>query len=92
MPTWEKFRRSILAGQSDHNIGFNDLCKYVAALGFTERTVGSHHVFVKHGVVEIINLQPDENNRSKAKAYQVRQIRNLILKYGLAQDERRGEN
>ena len=29
---------------------------------------------------EIINIQPDGN---KAKPYQVKQVRNIILKYGL---------
>jgi len=41
---------------------------------------GSHHVFRKQGVQELINLQRDG---SKAKAYQVRQVRSILLKYGL---------
>jgi len=41
--------------------------------------------FTRTGVAEILNLQP---NGSKAKVYQVKQVRNLILKYKLiTQDE-----
>jgi len=41
--------------------------------------------FTRTGVSEILNLQP---NGSKAKVYQVKQVRNLILKYKLiTQDE-----
>lgn len=37
-------------------------------------------MFRKEGIIEKINLQRDG---SKAKAYQVRQVRNVILKYSL---------
>ena len=49
-------------------------------LGFNERIQGSHHIFTKEGIEEIINLQP---NQGKAKNYQIKQIRDLILKYKL---------
>lgn len=49
-------------------------------LGFQERIKGSHHIFVRDGVEEILNLQPVG---SKAKAYQVKQVRGVILKYRL---------
>jgi hypothetical protein len=49
------------------------------------RRNGSHHIFYREGVVEIINIQPDG---SKAKAYQIKQIREIVLKYKLeAKDE-----
>lgn len=51
------------------------------ALGFDERIKGSHHIFTKDGIPEILNLQP---KGAKAKAYQVRQVRNVILRYRLA--------
>lgn len=51
-----------------------------ARLGFDERIRGSHHVFVRDGLDEILNLQP---KGSDAKVYQVRQVRLLILKHGL---------
>ena len=49
-------------------------------MGFQERIKGSHHIFFKDGIEEIFNIQP---KRSKAKPYQVKQVRNIILKYRL---------
>jgi len=76
----DKLLERILHGASDANIGFEDLCQLLQRLGFDERTRGSHHVFRKQGVQELINLQRDGN---KAKVYQVRQVRSVLLKYGL---------
>ena len=50
-------------------------------LGFEERIRGSHHIFTRDGVEEILNLQP---KGAKAKSYQVKQVRNVILDYRLA--------
>jgi len=49
-------------------------------LGFSIRIKGSHHIFSQEDIDEIINLQPDG---SKAKAYQIKQIRDIIIKYQL---------
>jgi hypothetical protein len=49
-------------------------------LGFRERIKGDHHIFTKEGLEEILNLQPKD---AKAKPYQVKQVRNVILKYWL---------
>jgi hypothetical protein len=70
----------VLSGVSDANVAFADLRRLVASLGFNERIHGDHHIFAKDGIREIINLQP---KGSKAKPYQVKQVRNLILKYHL---------
>jgi len=72
--------QSILAGRSDKNIRFSDLRHLMLRMGFLERIRGDHHIFAKENIEEILNLQP---KRSKAKAYQVRQVRNLILRYKL---------
>lgn len=80
MSRTEKTREKILLGASDENIDFGDLRRLLTTLGFAERVKGSHHIFVREGVDEIINIQPKQN---KAKAYQVKQIRNIILKYRL---------
>ena len=77
----EKILASILRGASDNNIAFSELRHALQALGFTERIRGDHFIFIKPDVTEIINLQPKGD---KAKAYQVKQVRNLILKYKLA--------
>ncbi len=77
---YDELRLRILQGKSDANINFDDLCQLLRGLGFEERVRGSHHIFRKHGVQERINLQHDG---SKAKVYQVRQVRRVILTYGL---------
>jgi hypothetical protein len=76
-----KLITKILSGTADHNIDFIDLIKLMKILEFECRIKGSHHIFYKIQVDEIINIQPLQNN--KAKPYQVKQIRNLILKYNL---------
>jgi virulence-associated protein VapD len=80
MGVYDKLRRKILLGTSDANIGFDDLCQLLRHLGFDERTRGSHHLFRKSGITELINLQREG---SKAKVYQVRQVRAVLLKYQL---------
>jgi len=78
----DKLLWRILSGKSDANIKFADLCSLLLDLGFAERTQGSHHIFSRPGVEELVNLQRDGN---KAKAYQVRQVRKVIAKYGLGE-------
>jgi len=72
----------ILAGQADANIAFSDLRNLLMWLSFQERIKGDHHIFTKSGVEEILNLQPQG---SKAKPYQVKQVRNIIVKYKLGE-------
>lgn len=83
MGNHEKLLFQILRGLSDANIDFNDLRGLLLYIGFEMRIKGSHHTFRKNGVPEKINLQRDG---SKAKSYQVRQVRNIIQRYQLARD------
>lgn len=84
MGKWDKLRQKILLGESDASIPFDDLCHLLRRLNFKERVKGSHHIFTLDGIEEIINIQP----RGKvAKNYQVTQVRNLILKYGLSETD-----
>ena len=83
MGTFENTLEAILRGSSDQNVAFGDLRHVLSRLGFHERIKGDHFIFSRDGVMEIINLQPIGN---KAKAYQVKQVRNLIVKYKLAGD------
>ena len=80
MPSQEKLLNQVLRGTSDANIAFTDLCQLLKSLGFDERIRGSHHIFTQTGIGEIINLQPMNN---EAKPYQVKQVRNLIVRYKL---------
>ena len=82
MGRYEKVIEHILSGRSDANISFADLCHLMVRLGFAMRTSGSHHLFRMPGVEERLNLQKDGN---KAKPYQVKQVRNVILKYRLGE-------
>jgi hypothetical protein len=70
----------ILRGTSDANIPFEGLCQLLRRLGFDERIRGSHHIFTKAGVEEILNLQPKGR---QAKPYQVKQVRAVLLRYRL---------
>lgn len=78
----EKLLIQILCGTSYANIPFDGLCSLLKHIGFEERIKGSHHIFTKDGIEEILNLQPKGN---KSKPYQVKQVRNVILKYKLGE-------
>ncbi len=84
MSQFQKFLYKIIQGSSDHNIDFKELINFLLHLGFKEKIKGSHHIFRMEGIEEIINLQPEN---SKAKAYQVRQIRNIIINYKLGEND-----
>lgn len=77
----EKLMEKILRGTSDANIPFDDIRTMLLQLGFEERIRGSHHLYRKDGVEEKINMQRAGN---KAKPYQVKQVREILLKYHLA--------
>ena len=81
MPAMGRTLARLLSGRADQNLRFGQLTALLVALGFNERIRGAHHIFTYDGVTEIINLQPREGGR--AKPYQVRQVRDLILRYRL---------
>jgi virulence-associated protein VapD len=83
MSQYEKLLLSVLRGNQDNNISFSDLRKLIINLGFYERIKGDHYIYTKKGIDEILNLQP---RMGMAKPYQVKQIRNVILKYRLGDD------
>lgn len=84
MGKYDKLLLQILRGTSDANISFDDLCQLLRRLGFEETIRGSHHNFRKDGIAEKINLQRDG---SKAKAYQVRQVRSVIVDNALGGED-----
>lgn len=78
----DKILQDVLSGRSDGNINFNDLCRLLEHLGLSlERIAGSHHIFAYKNVPELVDLQPDKKDHSKAKIYQVKQVRKFIEKY-----------
>ncbi|OQP49326.1 toxin HicA [Niastella yeongjuensis] len=76
MSKFEKLMKKLLSGFSDRNMDFEELKCILSKLEFEERIKGSHQ--------EIINIQP---SNGKAKPYQVKQVRELIIKYKLISDE-----
>lgn len=75
-----KLYEHILMRRSDANVPFEALCALLRLLGFDERIKGDHHIFTQSGVEEILNLQP---KNGKGKPYQIKQVREVILKYRL---------
>ncbi len=80
----DKLLDRILRGTSYANIPFVELCQLLCRLGFDERIRGSHHIFTKEGVEEILNLQP---KGAQAKPYQVKQVRHVIMRYKLGGED-----
>jgi virulence-associated protein VapD len=84
MRKYSKLLARVLSGRADSNIDFDDLRRLVEHLGFAERVRGSHYVFVRQGIRDMINLQREGR---LAKPYQVRQVRAVITAHGLTVDE-----
>ncbi len=81
----DSIRERVLTGASDANIRFSDLRAMLLKLGFEERVNGSHHIFTRQDVAEILNLQP---RNSMAKSYQVKQVRGVLVRYKLVEGAR----
>lgn len=82
MASLKKTFDAVLSGRSDQNIRFAELVRIMKALGFKDRVKGGHHIFWRDGVAEIVNLQPLSGG--VAKAYQVKQVREIVTRYGLS--------
>ena len=69
---------------------FDRLCKIAESFGLTFRGgKGSHRIYVRKGVVELLNFQ---NVNGKAKPYQVKQLIKVIEKYNLLEDKEGGKD
>jgi hypothetical protein len=74
-----KLLQKVLAGPT--NVRFGDMVALVEAFGFRlARVGGSHHIFERAGVAELVNLQ---NRKGNAKPYQVRQFLELVEQHNL---------
>ena len=80
-----KLLAKILAETSDQNMAFDELVTLLRHLGFQLRIVGSHHIFSREGMTEILNLQPRHDGT--AKPYQVKQVRQVIARYRLTGED-----
>lgn len=76
-----KTYKSVLSGTADYNISFSDMETLLLDLGFVfRRQRGSHRMYYHDEIHEFMNIQEDG---AKAKGYEVRQLRAIILKHGL---------
>ena len=78
MSQYEKLLLALLSGTRDKNFQFADLQRILDGLKFILRVRGDYFIYTRSDVDEIINIQPVG---SKAKPYQVRQVREIVLKY-----------
>ncbi|MCX7097335.1 MAG: type II toxin-antitoxin system HicA family toxin [Methylococcales bacterium] len=84
MGKYDKILQKIVLGRSDANILFSELRQLLVRLEFQERIRGDHFIFSNKGIVEILNIQPQG---AMAKAYQVKQVRQIIVRYRLGLDD-----
>ena len=80
MSSKEKLLQAVLSGQGYKNFRFSDLQTLLSALGFKMRIRGDHYIFSREDIPEILNLQPKDG---MGKPYQIRQLREIVVKYGL---------
>jgi len=66
---------------SAKNIRFEEMVNLVKGFGFKlSRTDGSHHIFARPDIPELVNLQ---DVKGQAKPYQIRQFLKLVEKHNL---------
>lgn len=78
-----KLLEKIIAGSK--NVQFSEMETLIKAFGFTlARVSGSHHIYNRADIPEIINIQ---NRKGQVPTYQVRQFLSLIEQYNLSLEE-----
>ena len=76
----EKLFERVMSGQNDANFSFDDLCTLLTKVGYNARKTKGSHIIFQRGP-SFLNLQPSTGG--KAKAYQVRQVRQELQKLNL---------
>ncbi|MDX1967050.1 MAG: type II toxin-antitoxin system HicA family toxin [Planctomycetaceae bacterium] len=89
MGSLRKILQRILSGSADRSIRFDELIRLLKSLGFTERIRGDHHILTRTDLEEILNLQPRGHH---AKPYQVKQVREIIVREGWAPADQQVED
>ncbi|MFH1049469.1 MAG: type II toxin-antitoxin system HicA family toxin [bacterium] len=75
----KKLLKKILDGSK--NIRFNEFVNLIEGFGFIlDRVSGSHHIFKRQDIDEIINIQ---NVKGEVKPYQIKQFFSIIEKYNI---------
>ena len=75
MGHYDKVYSDVLSGRKDANIKFSDICGLLDNMNFKCSIRGDHYIYRRNDT-PIINIQPSGN---KAKAYQVKQVRDIII-------------
>ena len=79
----QKILQAIRSGSK--NIRFGDFEKLLDGFGFRfSRKDGSHHIYSKNGIPELVNIQ---NVKGQVKPYQIKQFLKLVEKYNLILDD-----
>ena len=79
MASDKKTLESVVGGRG--TIAFRDLEHLLLRLGFRlDRTSGSHRIYLHPKVSRPLSIQPMGKD---AKRYQVRQLRDMIIEFGL---------
>jgi predicted RNA binding protein YcfA (HicA-like mRNA interferase family) len=81
-------RRKLLlkAMNNPQGLRFGEFTSLIQAFGFVlDRQRGSHHLFVREDVRELVNVQPRSDG--KAKTAQVKEFLDLVQRYSLQIEE-----
>jgi predicted RNA binding protein YcfA (HicA-like mRNA interferase family) len=81
VPDAGKIKAALLEAGKDYGHRFGDAVHYLQASGWRMRLKGSHHIFRRPGIPILLNLQPEQDG--KAKAYQIRQVRQVLIQFDL---------
>jgi hypothetical protein len=84
MSRFDKLLLKLLRGTSDASFAFDDLRYILEKLQFDERIRGSHHIYDREDIPELVNLQ---RHGKDAKPYQIRDVRDLIIRHGLGGEQ-----
>jgi len=79
-----KLLQKIIGGSK--NIRFTEMVNLIEGFGFKlSRTDGSHHIFTRPDISELVNLQ---DIKGQAKPYQIRQFLKLVEKHNLKLEDK----
>jgi hypothetical protein len=79
VPDPEKTRAALCDPARDYSHRFTDVVRFLEGTGWKRRIKGSHHIFTRPGIPILLNLQPEKGG--KAKAYQIRQVRQTLERF-----------
>lgn len=84
MNKYDELYEKIVKEGKYKGLRFEDIKYFLEKTGFILRNSGGDHFkYTMDGINELINIQPDKEDKKMAKDYQVKQIRNIYRKYKL---------